>query len=480
MSKNQQNIFYPWSLVILSAFSIFHPYCVQYSFSSYLPQMVHELGTNWDTVGYEVGMIMAIYNVSSAVGDVVTGFMLVFISMKNTLIVLNALFGISLILLGFANDLIYFKCTIAFVGLFRSIIVVSKTNMYKICDAENQKNIIMWSYSGPVLIAMSFSPFLSGLLAVPAAQYPSIFDSEGIFKQCPALLVNLGLGVLSLILSLTFYYVQPPDTNLKQHLRLKKSLYHSEMDTNDTDLQVLVKVADKKLKDGNEVSFSEIVSIVNKDILMNKPMLISIIGSFLYGGTLNAYQSFWPLWLETPKSHRGRGYDAKDVSLLLLISGVMIGIINYTMLWRVNTVMKSRKVFTLSVLVSISFNSCLPCLTPIKNEVSFDVFFVLFHVILMLLNNLILAAIQVLLQNNASNRAIGMIFSLTQLLVALSSATITFLQTSAFASLTRDPARSWPPLDYHLPFYLTSLIILLGYIPTLFAQGDFENTINSH
>ena len=157
--EGQKRVFYPWSLVILSGVCIFHPFCVQYSFSSYLPQLVHEQGTDWDTVGYEVGLINAIYHVSSAVGDVGTGFLLMVISTKNTLIVLNAFFGVSLILLGLSTNLVFLKFTIAFVGFFRSVIVVAKTFMYRICSDDNQKNIIVWTYVGPVFISMSFSPF---------------------------------------------------------------------------------------------------------------------------------------------------------------------------------------------------------------------------------------------------------------------------------------------------------------------------------
>ena len=105
--------------------------------------------------------------------------------------------------------------------------------------------------------------------------------------------------------------------------------------------------------------------------------------------------------------------------------------------------------------------------------------FVVLHVMLLVFLMLIGAAIQVLLQNSATKRSISLIFSLTQLLLALSSAILIYLQTSVFARSTRDPEHSWPPFDHHLSFYLGALLIFIGYIPTLFVKGDFEDKMNS-
>ena len=210
---------------------------------------------------------------------------------------------------------------------------------------------------------------------------------------------------------------------------------------------------------------------------MNKPLLISIFLLSLYCGAIFSYQNLWPLWLEHPKSHNGRGYEAWDVSLLLLISGFLIVVINYTVLWRVHKI-KSRTVFTVSVLVVIVFYSCLPCLLPIESNLLFMVCFVICHIILLAFFNLITASLQVLLQNSTTKRSVSIMFSLTQLLLALSSAIIIYLQTSVFARLTSDPEYSKPPFDYHFPFYLGALLIFIGYLPTVFVEGDFENKVN--
>ena len=65
-------------------------------------------------------------------------------------------------------------------------------------------------------------------------------------------------------------------------------------------------------------------------------------------------------------------------------------------------------------------------------------------------------------------------FSLTQLLhrysllvpwllLAFSSEMIIiYLQKSVSAQLTSDPEHSWPPFDFHLPFYLGTLLIFIG------------------
>ena len=72
-----------------------------------------------------------------------------------------------------------------------------------------------------------------------------------------------------------------------------------------------------------------------------------------------------------------------------------------------------------------------------------------------------------------SQRAAPPVFSLTQIIVAVSSALIILLQTNTLALLTEDPEKSRMPFDYHLPFYLAALIILFGYIPVIFVEDDF-------
>ena len=91
---------------------MFLPYCVQASFGTYLPYLVHQLGVSWDAVGHEVGTINSICHISSGVGHVTTAILLAYISCKNVLVVMIALLGISILTLSLPSDLMHSRTSL--------------------------------------------------------------------------------------------------------------------------------------------------------------------------------------------------------------------------------------------------------------------------------------------------------------------------------------------------------------------------------
>ena len=134
----------------------------------------------------------------------------------------------------------------------------------------------------------------------------------------------------------------------------------------------------------------------------------------------------------------------------------------------------SRTAFDISIIAAAVIYACLPCLSSIKSDLVFNTVFSIFNVAVVSIFVLNLSAGQLFLQNASTQDSIPLVLAISQLTKSLATAALISLQTSTFSWSTADPEHSVFPFDYHLPFYLAVMIMILGYLPVAIFNVDFD------
>ena len=192
--KSKPDTKYPWKLVVLLGSNCLLSCTIMYSFSTYLPHLVYSLGYPWREGVYHVGVINSIFIVAGGVGTLTLGLPLTKHSQKVCLLVTTTLQGVFMLSLGFTNSLVmlYF---VLFLQEPSIGVNCTKAILNKLCNENNQGNIISQAFSGPVVASLSLGPTLSGFFGFPAERYGSIFAKSGLFDRYPTFLVNLLYGL---------------------------------------------------------------------------------------------------------------------------------------------------------------------------------------------------------------------------------------------------------------------------------------------
>ena len=471
--------------------------CVHYNFSSYLPALVHHLGIGWENVGYHVGKLNLVWSISAALGNAVFGIVLVYCSTKKCLVILNAILGASLILFGFSSSLSFSYLCIALVGIGCSGTIATKEATYLICDSDNQKNVALWTYGAPIMVGMSFGPFISGVLANPTQQYPNAFEERGIFGRYPALLVNLVFGCSMLILSAATQLVFPADQHLSEYLSSQKAAYFDRISvpkkgyrrvperekseyskdiaesSDQTDLVDTSNVNEAGTSDHD--SSLTLLQMLKIDVLFNPTAIGSILLFTVFAATIGGYQALWPLWLQTPHELRGRGYGSNQVSIIMLCSGSILIVVNFTVIQRFNKVLTLRSIFAVSILTIIPIVNILPLLSEVKAETAFCIILVLLNGLALTAFSSALGVIHVFLKICAKRRATSLVLALAQLVEMSNYGLTIFVVASVYTSSITTYWNPNPfPIDYHLAFYLTSLLFICSALPWSLIPEDIE------
>ena len=463
-------IFYPWRCIILLTLNHLVVSFSTYSLSSYLPHYVKTLTKNDSTVGVDVGIAFTIFYTALCIGSGVVGTFLRYHSAKSCLIVFQFGLGVSLFLFGLSTNIIWCYVAIGFVGGFIGITVCIKVLMQSICADENEDSIVSWVYGGPLLIGVAFGPSLAGILALPAVQYPSVFDEHGVWARYPLLLVNLFLGALATMLSFITYFLLPDD--IPAYIRYE-GIEHDKM----SQRGVYLSVDDTELVDENGSRSQPLKATLYdcfiNNFLSNPSALASVALNSLYLGLMDAYQVLIALWLETNKDLGGRDYSAKDVSAVMAVSGCILIILNYTMLNKLYSCMRLKSLFSLTILISIPIICFLPMLSRINNNKVFFVACCLLQSIMVVIFTIWSAIIQIFTQKAVQVAALPLIFVLANLIGYGGSAILIPFISSIFAkSLRKVEDVSYLLVDYHLAFYVTALLTLLSCIPLVFIRDE--------
>ena len=447
-----------------------------YSLCSYLPQYIKELTSEPSKVGFDVGVGFAIFYTALCIGSGVIGIAINYFSAKVCLVLFEFALGASFIAFGFGITKVWCFVCIGFIGAFTGIMICVKVLMKAICNDDNEERIVSWVYGGPLLIGVALGPSLSGVLALPTVQYPKVFDAKGIWGRYPILMVNLFFGISAIFLSFVTHFVLPD--NIPEYLKAGRKKYLQKIASRNGYLKMThTEIADPETQRTNApTSKSKFYECFRNDFLSNPSALASIALYTLCLGMIDAYQVLLALWLETDQELGGRNYSANDVSLVMAVSGCVLIIVNYTMLYRLHDWISLKVLFSITIVLSVPILCFLPLSSRIVNKTTFFVTCSSLHSILVIFFAIWTSVIQIFTQNSVPASSLPFIFSLANVIGYLGSALFTPLVSSVFAKSLSKTNDYRFPMDYRLAFYLTALLVLLSHTPLPFVK-DYKRTV---
>ncbi|KAI9115417.1 hypothetical protein K1719_013736 [Acacia pycnantha] len=207
-------------------------------------------------------------------------------------IVFNTLFGLS--------SSFWMAITTRFLlGALNGLLGPMKAYAIEIVPEEYQA-IGISTVSAAWGIGLVVGPAMGGYLAQPVEKYPHIFSKGSFFDKFPYSLPSLIISVLALAVLVSCMWL--PET-LHKHNGSSES--HQDIEVSDD---------------------SNIGKIVQKDenLLLNWPLMSSVIAYCVFALHNIAYQEVFSLWAVSPLSLGGLNFTTDDVGNVLSISGFVL------------------------------------------------------------------------------------------------------------------------------------------------------------
>ena len=447
---------HPWKLIIVLGADIFMSYVTIFSIHVYAPQFLSSLGVPWKEIGYHVGALTNIAMTGTAVGTLATCIIMQYVNHKRCLVVLLLLQGVSCIIYGFSRTVNFAYIAIFLVGLSGANQMCAKVFVSRMCNEENQNHITAWVVSGPIMMSMSIGPAVAGLLALPASKYTKVFSNDGIFGKYPILLLQLSIGSVLLVLSLLTYLVFI--------LEDKKQNQDYEILSNSNTCSESIEVSIK--------------TIFLEDVLYNPSCIAACVSFSIFGALEAGFEALLSLWLSVPRRHFGRGYSTDESGKLYFYTGVVTMIVNYSVLGKFNSLMKTRVAIGIWKLILLFVASITPILWYIDGER-------LFYAALLINTTMYLIGIagcytpyNIIVQNSVPLRANALMFTVSHVVCRLAEGLLINLFTSLFNwsienSSVGDKYRQYP-FDFHFSFFCLAICFLFNYMVVLFVRSDIE------
>ncbi|XP_048232088.1 protein ZINC INDUCED FACILITATOR-LIKE 1 isoform X2 [Ricinus communis] len=155
-------------------------------------------------------------------------------------------------------------------------------------------------------IGLIIGPALGGFLAQPAEKYPNVFSQESLFGRFPYFLPCLCTSVFAFGVSIASFWL--PET---LHM-------HNENNASGKDsLDAMEATSNGNKGEDNEES----KPTSGESLLMNWPLMSSIIVYCIFSLHDMAYTEIFSLWAVSPRRFGGLSYSTQDVGEVLAISG---------------------------------------------------------------------------------------------------------------------------------------------------------------
>ena len=202
----------------------------QYLFP-FVPFMVRSFGIEEENVGFYSGWIASSFMVGQFCSSFFWGRISDVVGLKPVLLTGMTFTAITTVLFGLSHSLEW-ALTVRFIGgLFNGVIGVTKTYIGLITDETNEAQAfgflaLCWGFGGSV------GPAIGGLLSMPAAKYPSVFQPDSLWEEYPFLLPCLVTSMLPTAgIALAVSRLKEPDRRRKS-----KALapMHTDKDTSST------------------------------------------------------------------------------------------------------------------------------------------------------------------------------------------------------------------------------------------------------
>ncbi|BAU03039.1 Protein ZINC INDUCED FACILITATOR-LIKE 1 Protein ZIF-LIKE 1 [Vigna angularis] len=145
-------------------------------------------------------------------------------------------------------------------------------------------------------------PALGGYLAQPVEKYPHLFSKGSIWDKFPYLLPNLVISAVAFLVIICCFWI--PET-LHTHSCSDESVEDAEA-----------------LENGNSGAGKDMTTQKNENLLLNRPLMSSIIIYCVFSLHDIAYQEVFSLWSVSPRKLGGLNFSTNDVGNVLSITGV--------------------------------------------------------------------------------------------------------------------------------------------------------------
>ncbi|KAH1217383.1 Protein ZINC INDUCED FACILITATOR-LIKE 1 [Glycine max] len=160
-------------------------------------------------------------------------------------------------------------------------------------------------------IGLIIGPALGGYLAQPVEKYPHIFTKDSFWDKFPYFLPNLIISAFAFVVAIGCIWI--PET-----------LHNHNCSNESTDDA-------KALESGNSGAGNEKIIQKNDNLLLNWPLMSSIIVYCVFSLHDIAYQEVFSLWAVSPQRLGGLNFTTDNVGDVLSISGLALIIYQLTL-----------------------------------------------------------------------------------------------------------------------------------------------------
>lgn len=158
-------------------------------------------------------------------------------------------------------------------------------------------------------MGLVIGPSIGGLLAQPADKFPNLFSKDSFFGRFPYFLPCLFISLFAAVILSTCHWL--PETLHKHHQSKPSTVITEGLEGSFHGTEVKI--------DLEELEGSDVDS--NESLLMNWPLMSSIIVYCVFSLHDMAYTEIFPLWAESGRRFGGLDLSSEDVGEVLAISG---------------------------------------------------------------------------------------------------------------------------------------------------------------
>ncbi|XP_076917661.1 protein ZINC INDUCED FACILITATOR-LIKE 1-like [Bidens hawaiensis] len=288
-----KELFFVWVLVL----------CISLPISSLFPFvyfMVRDfnIAEKEEDISYYAGFVGSAYMVGRALTSIFWGVVAdrygrkpIILVSTSSVVIFNTLFGISV------N---YWMAIVTrfLLGILSGLLGTIKAYACEIFPEEHQA-LGLSAVSTSWGIGLIIGPALGGFLAQPAESFPSLVSPDSLFGRFPYLLPCLCISIFALFVTIGAFWL-PETLHFHKKNELQSSFYVFD--------------AEENTIENNDSSFIS--------LLINWPLISSVIIYGLFSLHDMAYTEVFSLWAVSPKSLGGLNYTTEDVGTVLSISGV--------------------------------------------------------------------------------------------------------------------------------------------------------------
>ncbi|KAK8950417.1 Protein ZINC INDUCED FACILITATOR-LIKE 1 [Platanthera guangdongensis] len=198
-------------------------------------------------------------------------------------------------------------------------------------------------------------PSIGGALAQPADKFPNLFPKDSFLGRFPYFLPCLVISIFAAVVLGTCYWL--PETLHKHHQSKPSSVITEGLEGSFHGTEVKI---DLEEFEGNDAKNS------NENLLMNWPLMSSVIVYCVFSLHDMAYTEIFPLWAESDRTYGGLGVSSQFVGEVLAISGFSLLAFQLFVYPPVEKLVGHINLFRAAALLAIPLNAAYPFIAKLS------------------------------------------------------------------------------------------------------------------